>query len=41
MVVMNRDRRVTFAYVMNKMGPGTTGTDRTRRYARLIYKALG
>ena len=26
-IVMNPDRRATFAYVMNKMGPGTTGTD--------------
>jgi hypothetical protein len=26
---------------MNKMGPGTTGTERTNRYARLIYEALG
>jgi CubicO group peptidase (beta-lactamase class C family) len=41
MVVMNPDRRATFAYTMNKMGPGTTGTERTNRYARLIYEALG
>jgi len=27
--------------VMNKMGPGTTGTARTNRYAELIYEALG
>jgi len=26
---------------MNKMGPGTTGTERTNRYGRLIYDALG
>jgi hypothetical protein len=26
---------------MNKMGPGTTGTARTNRYAELIYQALG
>jgi CubicO group peptidase (beta-lactamase class C family) len=41
MVVMNPDLQATFAYVMNKMGPGTTGTERTNRYARLIYEALG
>lgn len=40
-IVMNPDRRTTFAYVMNLMGPGTTGTERTNRYARLIYDALG
>jgi CubicO group peptidase (beta-lactamase class C family) len=39
-VVMNPDRRATFAYVMNKMGQGTTGTERTRKYGRLIYQAL-
>ena len=38
---MNPDHRATFAYVMNKMGPGTTGTDRTNRYRTLIYEALG
>ena len=41
MAVMNPDRRATIAYVMNKMGPGTTGTERTDRYAELIYDALG
>jgi CubicO group peptidase (beta-lactamase class C family) len=41
MVLMNPDRRATIAYAMNKMGPGTTGTERTNRYARLIYEALG
>jgi hypothetical protein len=38
---MNPERRATFAYVMNRMGPGTTGAERTIRYARLIYEALG
>ena len=33
MAVMDPDRRATFTYVMNKMGPGTTGTERTGRYA--------
>ena len=40
-VVMNPDRRATFAYVMNKMGPGTMGNDRTNRYARLFDEAFG
>ena len=41
MVVMNPDRRTTFAYVMNKMGQVTpAGTERTRKYTQLIYQAL-
>jgi len=41
MVVMNPDRRTTFAYVMNKMGQVTAaGTERTQKYTRLIYQAL-
>jgi CubicO group peptidase (beta-lactamase class C family) len=40
MVLANPDRRTTIAYVMNKMGPGTLGSDRTARYASLIYGAL-
>ncbi|KKF00485.1 EstA family serine hydrolase [Mycolicibacterium obuense] len=40
LVVMDLDRRATFAYVMNKMGGGTTGTTRSLRYARLIDGAL-
>ena len=41
MVVMNPDRRTTFAYVMNKMGQVTAaGSDRTQQYTRLIYQAL-
>jgi CubicO group peptidase (beta-lactamase class C family) len=39
-VIMNPDRRATFAYVMNKMGPGTTGSVRTQTYTRLFYEAL-
>jgi CubicO group peptidase (beta-lactamase class C family) len=40
MAVMDTERRATLTYVMNKMGPGTTGTERTNRYAELIYDAL-
>ncbi|OBI80081.1 serine hydrolase [Mycobacterium sp. E740] len=42
MAVMDTDRRMTFAYVMNKMGQVTpAGTERTQKYTRLIYQALG
>ncbi|MGV0744230.1 serine hydrolase domain-containing protein [Mycolicibacterium sp. XJ870] len=37
---MNPDRRATFAYVMNKMGPGIEGSERTARYLTLFYDAL-
>jgi CubicO group peptidase (beta-lactamase class C family) len=37
---MNPDRRTTFAYVMNKMGPGISGSERTARYLTLFYDAL-
>jgi len=37
---MNPDRRTTIAYVMNKMGPGIEGSERTNRYYNLIYDAL-
>jgi hypothetical protein len=37
---MNPDRRTTAAYVMNRMGAGLFGSERTNRYARLIYEAL-
>ena len=40
MVLMNPDRRTTAAYVMNRMGQGTLGNERTARYATLIYEAL-
>jgi CubicO group peptidase (beta-lactamase class C family) len=40
MAVMDTDRHATITYVMNKMGPGTTGTERTNRYAGLIFEAL-
>jgi CubicO group peptidase (beta-lactamase class C family) len=40
MVLMNPGRRTTATYVMNKMGQGTLGNERTARYAKLIYEAL-
>ncbi|QLL06822.1 serine hydrolase domain-containing protein [Mycobacterium vicinigordonae] len=40
-VVMDLDRRMTFAYVMNRMGQVTAaGSDRTQRYTRLVYHAM-
>ncbi len=40
MVLMNPDRRTTATYVMNKMGLGILGNERTARYASLIYEAI-
>jgi len=40
MVLINPGRRTTATYVMNKMGQGTLGNERTARYAQLIYEAL-
>ncbi|WKG03007.1 serine hydrolase [Mycolicibacterium sp. HK-90] len=37
---MNPDHNATFAYVMNKMGPGVEGSERTARYLNLFYEAL-
>jgi CubicO group peptidase (beta-lactamase class C family) len=37
---MAPDRRLTTAYVMNKMGPGVEGSARTARYTTLIYDAV-
>lgn len=37
---MNPDRRMTTAYVMNKMGAGIEGSERTALYTTLIYEAL-
>lgn len=40
-VVMDLDRKLTFTYVMNKMGVGISGNERTRAYANKVYEALG
>ena len=39
-IVMDRDRRVTIAYMMNKMGPGVVGSVRSDQYLQEAYKAL-
>ena len=40
-IIMDPDRRLTISYMMNKMGPGVVGSDRSDRYVREVYKALG
>jgi CubicO group peptidase (beta-lactamase class C family) len=40
-IVMDLDRRMTFSYMMNKMGPGIIGSERTEMYLRAVYAALG
>lgn len=38
--VMDRERHVTVTYVMNKMGAGILGNDRTSQYVELTWKLL-
>lgn len=37
---MDVDRKVTFAFVMNKMEQGTLGNARTAAYGKAFYEAL-
>ncbi|MFF5159934.1 serine hydrolase domain-containing protein [Streptomyces sp. NPDC000348] len=39
-VMMDLDRRVTFAYTMNRLGDGLLGSERTHDYLRHVYEAL-
>ena len=39
-ILMDLERRMTFAYMMNKMGPGIIGSDRAESYLRPAYAAL-
>ncbi|KIX06531.1 uncharacterized protein Z518_04507 [Rhinocladiella mackenziei CBS 650.93] len=39
--IMDLDRKITFAYTMNSMGPGVLGNRRTEEYFKKVYKALG
>jgi CubicO group peptidase (beta-lactamase class C family) len=39
-IVMDLDRRLTFSYMMNRMGPGIIGSTRTESYLRALYGAL-
>ena len=40
MIVMDVGRRTTISYMMNKMGPGIIGSDRSTEYGHAIYDAL-
>ncbi|KIV80484.1 hypothetical protein PV11_07982 [Exophiala sideris] len=40
-IIMDLDRKVTFSYVMQRMGSGIVGSERTEAYLRAAYKALG
>jgi CubicO group peptidase (beta-lactamase class C family) len=41
MIISDLGRRMTISYMMNKMGPGIIGSDRSANYVELIYQALG
>jgi CubicO group peptidase (beta-lactamase class C family) len=40
MIVMDVGRRMTISYMMNKMGPGIVGSDRSAEYGQKIYDAV-
>jgi len=40
MIVMDTGRRMTISYMMNKMGPGIIGSDRSAEYGQAIYDAV-
>jgi CubicO group peptidase (beta-lactamase class C family) len=40
MIVMDVGRRMTFAYMMNKMGAGVVGSERSAEYGRALYDAV-
>ena len=39
-IIMDVGRRMTISYMMNKMGPGVVGSDRTAEYVTAIYRAV-
>ena len=41
MIIMDLDRRMTIAYMMNKMAPGIIGSVRSAAYLRAAYRAVG
>jgi CubicO group peptidase (beta-lactamase class C family) len=41
MIITDVERRITISYMMNKMGPGIIGSDRSAQYVELIYQELG
>jgi CubicO group peptidase (beta-lactamase class C family) len=40
LIIMDTDRRMTIAYMMNKMGPGVVGSDRGAQYVTAVYDAV-
>ncbi|WP_243983201.1 hypothetical protein [Streptomyces sp. NEAU-YJ-81] len=40
MIIADLDRRMAISYVMNKMGPGILGSDRSAAYVRTVYDQL-
>jgi len=40
MIVMDVGRRMTFSYMMNKMGAGIVGSERSAEYGRALYDAV-
>ena len=39
-IIMDLERHMTISYMMNKMGPGIIGSDRSGSYVQAIYNAL-
>ena len=39
-IVMDLGRRMTVSYMMNKMGPGVIGSDRSAKYVQAVYDAV-
>src|SRR5580700_278885 len=40
MIVIDVGRRMTISYMMNKMGPGVIGSERSAEYGQAVYDAL-
>jgi len=40
MIIIDVGRRMTISYMMNKMGPGIVGSDRSAEYCQAIYDAV-
>jgi len=40
-ILMDLGRRMTISYMMNNMGPGVVGSDRSAAHVQAIYQALG
>ena len=40
MIVMDVGRRMTISYMMNNLGPGIVGSDRSAEYGKAIFDAV-